>query len=110
MLRKELGKIQSVRFGNGGYQDCQFGLWVELSGSGWGVGDGFGAWSMSMSSKGCKWTEADRDAEFAKTMRKTNELMLQAKVDTVDKLVGTPVEITFDGNMLKEWRVLTEVL
>jgi hypothetical protein len=28
----------------------------------------------------------------------------------VDELKGKPVEVTFDGNMLKEWRILTEVL
>jgi hypothetical protein len=33
-----------------------------------------------------------------------------AKVNSVDELKGKPVEVTFDGNMLKEWRILTEVL
>ena len=28
----------------------------------------------------------------------------------VAQLIGTPVEVTFDGNRLKEWRVLEEVL
>ena len=26
------------------------------------------------------------------------------------KLKGKPVEVTFEGNTLKEWRILTEVL
>jgi hypothetical protein len=33
-----------------------------------------------------------------------------AKVNSVDRLKGVPVEATFDGNLLKEWRILTEVL
>ena len=37
-------------------------------------------------------------------------LLSAAKVTDVTKLKGIPVEVTFDGNMLKEWRVLTEVL
>ena len=38
------------------------------------------------------------------------ELLHQAKVDRVEKLVGKPVEITWDNHMLKSWRILTEVL
>jgi len=43
-------------------------------------------------------------------MRFVSKLLKEAKVDNVDKLKGIPVEVTFDGMMLKEWRVLTEVL
>lgn len=57
-----------------------------------------------------KWTEADRDAAFAKTMRKINEIMQDAKVHDVNDLKGKPVELIFEGTMLKDWRILTEVL
>jgi hypothetical protein len=43
-------------------------------------------------------------------MRYLSKLLNEAKVSSVDKLKGIPVEVTFDGNMLKEWRILTEVL
>jgi hypothetical protein len=43
-MRKELGKIKSVDFGIGGYQDCMLGLHVTLGGDGWGVGDSRAAW------------------------------------------------------------------
>jgi hypothetical protein len=43
-------------------------------------------------------------------MRYVSKLLKEAKVDSVEKLKGKPIEATFDGNMLKEWRILTEVL
>jgi hypothetical protein len=43
-------------------------------------------------------------------MRYVSKLLKDAKVNSVDELKGKPVEVTFDGNMLKEWRILTEVL
>ena len=50
---KELGKISSVKFGIGGYQDAMFGIFFcfELGGGGSGICDGGGghsAWSPSM--------------------------------------------------------------
>jgi hypothetical protein len=41
---------------------------------------------------------------------KEEKLLKQAKVDSVERLKGKPVEVTFDGNRLEEWRILTEVL
>ena len=43
-------------------------------------------------------------------MRYLSKLLNDAKVDSVDKLKGIPVEVTLEDNTLKEWRVLTEVL
>jgi hypothetical protein len=43
-------------------------------------------------------------------MRYISSLLKDAKVDSVDKLKGKPVEVTLDGNQLKSWRILTEVL
>lgn len=111
-MEKKLGKIESVKFGIGGYQDAMIGLHVTLGNTGWGVGDSRCAWDAQMieCSKYCKWTEADRDKNYSDIMRYLSKLLNDAKVDSVDKLKGIPVEVTFDGNLLKEWRVLTEVL
>jgi hypothetical protein len=111
-MEKRLGKISGVKFGYVGYQDCQFGLSLEFSADGWGVGTTISeGWSLDIKcDKHCKWTEADRDAGFAKTMRKVNQIMQDAKVCDVTQLKGIPVEITFDNNMLVDWRVLKEVL
>jgi hypothetical protein len=43
-------------------------------------------------------------------MRYVSTLLKEAKVNSVDMLKGKPVEVTFDGNTLKSWRILTEVL
>lgn len=111
-MEKKLGKIESVRFGQGGYQDCMFGLSVTLSGDGWGVGDFKGNWDAELikHTEHTKWTEDDRSKGYAETMRFLSKLLKESKVDSVDKLKGTPVECTFDGVMLKEWRILTEVI
>lgn len=112
MERTELGRIENVTFGHGGYQDACLGINVTLSGGSWGVGSNKTAWDANMikHSEHCKWTEEERDKEYAEIMRYVSDLLAQAKVSSVDQLKGKPVEVTFDGQMLKSWRILTEVL
>lgn len=39
------------------------------------------------------------------------DILKRANVLTLDKLLGTPVEVTFDdNNTLKSWRILEEVI
>jgi hypothetical protein len=111
-MEKKLGKIESVSFGLGGYQGAMLGLSFTLAGDGWGVGDFKGGWDVETikRSEYTQWTETDRDKNYSDTMRYLSKLLKEAKVDSVDKLKGIPVEVTFDGNLLKEWRILTEVI
>lgn len=111
-MEKRLGKITSVRFGHGGYQDAMLGLSVSLGDGSWGVGDFKGTWDAESikRSEYTKWTEEDRSTGYDETMRFVSKLLKEAKVDTIDKLKDIPVEVTFDGNLLKEWRILTEVI
>ena len=112
-MEKMLGKIENVRFGYVGYQDMMFGLSLTFTGKdGWGVSATVAnSWSLDMDCPiHARWTEEDRDAGFAKTMRKINEIMKDAKVTDVHQLKGIPVEVTFEGKALKDWRILTEVL
>jgi hypothetical protein len=111
-MKKEMGKIESVRFGHGGYQDSMLGLSVTLSMNGSGVSDFKGTWDAELvkHTEYSRWTEEDRDKSYSDTMRFLSKLLSEAKVDEVSKLKGTPVEVTLDGILLKEWRVLTEVL
>ena len=62
-MEKKLGKIESVKFGLGGYQSVMFGLSVTLSGQSWGVGDFKGTWDCEniKVSELTKWTEADTE-------------------------------------------------
>jgi len=110
--RKEFGKINSVSFGFGGYQDCEVGLFLGLGGKAWGVcASVSGGWSTILErSSGTKWTEGDRSKQYDKMCREIQEILKKAKVNSVDQLKGKPVEVTFDGNLLKSWRVLDEVL
>lgn len=111
-MENKLGKITKVKFGIGGYNDAMIGLHVTLSNDVWGVSDSRSAWDAETIkwSASCKWTEADRDKQYAELMRYVSKLLKEAKVDSVDKLAGIPIEATFDNNLLKEWRILTEVL
>lgn len=111
-MEKRLGKITSVRFGHGGYQDAMLGLSITLGDGSWGVGDFKGNWDAELikHTEHTKWTEEDRSKGYDETMRFISKLLKEANVDTVDKLKDIPVEVTFDGNLLKEWRILTEVI
>jgi hypothetical protein len=111
-MENKLGKIESVRFGHGGYQDACIGISVTLAGEGWGVGDFKGAWDPELvtTSKYSKWTEEERSKSIDEMVRYVSKLLKDAKVHSVDKLQGKPIEATFNGNMLEEWRILTEVL
>jgi hypothetical protein len=109
-MRKELGKIAAVRFGAGGYQDAMFGLTVTMSFNGGGTGccDFKGQWAER--SPSANYTEQEWREGFLDQMLAVKKIMDDAKVDEINKLVGTPIEAEFDGVMLKSWRVLTEVL
>lgn len=107
--RKELGKIERFEVGFGGYQDAMFGVSIELGGKGWGVGDFKGAWAHKPD-KYTKWTKDDQRGIFADAAEFIIATLRDAKKDRVSQLVGVPVEVVFEGNTLKSWRVLKEVL
>ncbi len=111
-MENRLGKIESVSFGVGGYQGAMIGIHITLGDGGWGVCDSKVAWDAEQvkHTEHIKWTEEDRDKQYSKIMRYISKILSEAKVDCVYKLKGIPIEAIFEGNMLKEWRVLTEVL
>ena len=111
-MEKKLGKIENVYFGIGGYQDAEIGLHVTLSSDSWVFNYSKSTWDSEIikHTERCKWTESDRDLQHAKIVRFISKLLKEAKVNTVEKLKGIPIEATFEGKNLKEWRVLTEVI
>lgn len=114
MTKKYLGKITHVSFGLGGYQGVQFGLSVTLEGQGVGTNTLIGgAWDynwMKEPGEGAKWTEEDRTKIMTEMLRKISDLLKAAKVMSIDQLKDKPIEMTFEGNTLKDWRILEEVL
>lgn len=108
-MRENIGKIRSVRFGNGGYQDACIGVTFELGNSTWGVIDFWGAWAIDRSDY-CKWTEESRIAELGQMVMRVNALLKDANVSSLDKLVGKPIEVTMNGTTLQSWRILTEAI
>lgn len=111
MTEKKIGKIVSIKLGYGGYQDAQFGLSVDLGGKSWGVYDFKGCWSIDTKcDRNCKWTESDRDKNFSDTMRFINDLLRKAKKQSINELKNVPIEVTFENDRLKSWRILEEVL
>jgi hypothetical protein len=111
-MEKKLGKIENISFGYGGYQDCMLGLSVTLGNGEWGVQDFKGNWDAESIkvTEYTQWTETDRDRDYSNLVRFISKLLKQAKVSNIEQLKGKPVEVTFDSNLLKEWRILTEVL
>lgn len=109
---KYLGKIARVYIGEGGYQDSMFGISFSLSfDTGSSIGDFWGAWGPRIECTAhCKWTDADRRSQIADAFWRLAKLMHDAKVQDAAKLAGVPVEVEIEGNILKSWRVLTEVL
>jgi hypothetical protein len=108
MIEKVLMKIERATCGMGGYQDACFGYSFTFGGSGLGTGDFWGTWAFRR--EGVKWTEEDRAKTWAEANLRVIALLEQAHVSDVSKLVGVPVEVTFENQTRKSWRILTEVL
>jgi len=106
--RTELGKITRASFGLGGYQDAMIGVNWGFGGIGWGVSDFWGQWALR--SENAKWTEAERVTALGRDCLRLLQILNDANKRTIDELVGVPVQVTFDGNILKSWRVLREVV
>lgn len=112
MERKELGKIEKAELvTNGGYGDGMFGIRFELRSGGTGVGDFWGYWGTHVQpGNNSKWTEENRASSRSDVFLRLETVMRNANVKNFNELKGVPIEITYQGNMLKSWRVLTEVV
>ncbi len=109
MNETRLGRISAASFGRGGRDDAQFGLSLTFAGDSWGVGSFLGEWAMAPGEH-AQWTVSDQEAAWVKACRKLLETLDDAGKRNVGELVGTPVEVKFEGMALSSWRVLTEVL
>lgn len=113
MTEKYLGKIQSVQFGLGGYNDSQFGLHLEFRfDKCCGINTSHAFWDFESIewSEHCKWSEEDREKQCVEVIKLVSKLLNQADIRYVNQLQGKPVEIELENNTIKSWRLLTEVL
>ena len=105
---KEIGWISNAEFGMGGYQNAQIGFSFSISGEGWGVSDFWGYWADKPS--GAQWTDQQRRESLGSSVMKLRKLLSDAHKDRLSQLSGTSVEVTFRGQKLHDWRILTEVI
>ena len=108
-LRKSIGKISSISFGFGGYQDVQFGVTISVETESGSATTGMWTW-CGKPDEYTKWTVEQQSDYYNKTMRYIIKLMQDAKVQNINDLKGKPIEATWEGNWLKEIRILTEVI
>jgi len=110
MVRTELGKISRAYMGMGGYQNVMFGLnFTFAKGGSSCVGDFWGTWA-DKPSPSAEWTLQDQQKLWGSMCLRIVKLLREAKVDKINDLEGTLVELTFNKQQLQEWRVLTEVI
>lgn len=116
---EKLGKIKSVKFGFGGYQDVQIVFSFEVGGEGWGTNVTYECGWGHVSKKELKdpkstykWTHEDRLKTLGEKAYDVVEIMQKAKVDSLDKLKGIPVKVFFESECGRNhgFEVLTDVL
>lgn len=102
---RTIGKIAKARFGYYDESSGAFGFHFDLSGSGWGVGHSL----LIFRGFGPACTPAESEAA-GRAMESAEQLLKDAKVHTLDQLVGKPVVVDFDGMVCRGFRIMTEVL
>lgn len=115
---EKLAKIARVKFGFGGYQDCQIVFEFQLEGPGWGTihtmegGWGHVSEKELAESSNFKWTHPQRIKQLGEASWKVFEIMKKAKVRNLQELEGKPVRVFFESELgpNKGFEILEEVL
>ena len=107
MTEKLLGKITSAEFGQVKGNEYLFGLQLTFRMESCSVSTNQYCENIS---KECDWPTLARACAFAKITDDINKILIDAKCHYVSELVNKPVEVTIEDRMLKEFRILTEVL
>ena len=111
-MEKHLGKITKAEFGIGGYNEGELGLHLTFSFGACGTSISKSYWDCNRveHSEYCKWSEEHRSRGYDEIMRFLSDTLTKAKCKYVSELLNKPIEMEFDGNLLKSWRILEEVL
>lgn len=108
MTEKVLGKIVSAEYGKVKDYPYLFGLILKFQ-----IQRGFvccgGKYTVNFSDK-CKYEDGQKEKAIIDSVEFVNTILTDAKVLCVSELVNKPVEITLDGHLFKDFRILTEVL
>lgn len=112
-METKIGKIHSIKIGFADYKDCQLGISVIIFGGGkdlFALFDFKGFWS-GLPDSNAQWTIQDQRNALGDALLWLGEILKLTGKKTVEELVGVPVEVTFEDNMvMKSWRVLEEVI
>lgn len=118
-MHTEIGKIERVRFGFGGYQDCQIVFQFVLGGKGWGTvvtyECGWGHISEAELTKPgstYQWTHEGRVRRIGENGYKVFELIRKAKKQHLQELEGVPIKCFFESANGRNigFEILEEVL
>ena len=107
MTYKKLGKISRVEFGIHDDYPNLVGIKFTFSGVGWGVQSGVSAYVEDESDEPMG---AQNQIDACAMLQRVKSILKDAKVKNISELIGKPVEVTFDNNLFKDFRILTEVL
>lgn len=110
MNKTVLGKISMAEFGTYPDRPFLYGLQLAFSMPGSGVADG-GRYTVNISNQ-CGWdSEEEKQEAFQRILvDEVAQILKDAKVNHVSELIDKPVEIEFENNWFKGFRILTEVL
>ena len=108
MERKFLGKITSAEFGSHRDYPFMFGILLTFAFEG-SVCDCGAKYAVNIH-KDCKWTVEQRAEACMESIDKIHEILEAANCLYLSELVNKPVEITLDGDLFKDFRILTEVI
>lgn len=100
-----LGKITAVSFG---LYDGRFGLTTDLSFDGAGCRDFIG--NPAVYRDTFQYPRSVWDDDRLQMLDRVQQIMDDAGVSDIADLKNKPVEVVVEGNTLKTWRILKEVL
>lgn len=106
-MRKKIGYIRSAKYGQVEDMPIMFGLQLDFYFNDF---SGAGTTELMFNISGEVKDKEGADQIIADVTRRINEILKDANVNTVDQLIGKPVEVTIEGANTKSFRILTEVI
>lgn len=106
-MRKKIGYIRSAKYGQVKDMPIMFGLQLDFY---FNDSTGAGTTELMFNISDEVKDKEGADQIIADVTRRINGILKDANVNTVDQLIGKPVEVTIDFANVKSFRILTEVI